>query len=326
MTISRICILGGTGFVGGHLVKQLAADNNLELRLLTRKPQQHRDLLIRAGIELISVNPFDSCQLQQAFNGCQAVINLVGILNEAGSKQTFKRLHVDLVRAIVEAAESTGIKRYLHMSSLHANADTGPSRYQFTKGEGEKLAHERGGAFMNVTSLRASVIFGPNDSFFNRFAGLLRFAPGFFPLACANSRFQPVFVGDVAQAFIKCLSDPNTFGKVYNLCGPEIFTLGELVAYTAQTMGRKIKVIALNDTMARLQGHVMGMLPNAPFSYDNYLSLQVDSVCGANVATTASVSKNGSGAQQDNGLAALGITPTAINAIVPTYLGHKPNK
>lgn len=303
MTDKKICIIGGTGFVGQHLVTRFANIANVKLYIATRKLQQHQQLFKQFNnVELIVVNPFNAKQLQTFFQDCSVVINLVGILNEKGNKQTFRRLHIYLVQAIVDAAKVTGVKRFLHMSALHANDTHGPSLYLYTKGVGENFAHIRSQPFIHVTSFRPSVIFGPGDSFFNRFAGLLRFAPGVFPLACSNSQFQPIFIGDVVESFARAIDEPESYNKRYNLCGPKTYSLVELVSYTAQLLGRRIHIIKLNDTLSRLQGHVMGRLPNAPFSYDNYLSLQVNSVCTA------------------NDLAALGITPTALETIVPNYI------
>ncbi|KOR30925.1 hypothetical protein TI04_03425 [Achromatium sp. WMS2] len=301
----KTCILGGSGFVGKHLLTRLAANPNLQVRVVTRN-SQHRTHLMQQypNVEVVIANVFNPSQLYGAFQDCQAVINLVGILNPPSYEHSFQRMHVDLIAAIIEAAEKASVTRYLHMSGLHANAAEGPSQYLFTKGQGEDLAHTEGGKFMAVTSFRPSVIFGPGDSFFNRFAGLLRLAPGFFPLACAESRFQPVFVGDVTLAFAIALEaeDDSTHGQRYNLCGPEVFTLRKLVEYTIKQLGLLVTVVGISDTMARVQGHVMGLLPGQPFSYDNYLSLQVDSVC------------------TDDDFSKLGITPQNIDSIVPSYL------
>lgn len=302
MANQLICIIGGTGFVGKHLVSALTVSDNVTIKVATHRLQQHQNLFKHPNVELQAIDVFNPTQLQNFLHHCTVVINLVGILNETGTKQTFSRLHSQLVTAIVNAAQITGVQRFLHISALHANAHKGPSRYLYTKGEGEDTAHNVGEKFMSVTSFRPSVIFGPGDSFFNRFAGLLRFAPGVFPLACSGSRFQPVFVGDVVEAFVRSIHDTNTYGKRYNLCGPTVYTLKELVDYTARTMKRRIHIVGLNDALSQVQGHVLGMLPNSPFSYDNYLSLQLNSICEA------------------NDFAALGITPQPLENIVPTYL------
>ena len=188
------------------------------------------------------------------------------------------------------------------MSALNADAGAGPSEYLRTKGQGEAVAFGAAEQGIGVTSFRPSVIFGRGDSFFNRFAGLLKVLPGPFPLACANARFAPVFVGDVAAAMVQCLKSPATAGQAYELCGPRTFTLRELVEYTGERIGRKVKVIPLSDGLARLQGKVFQLLPGKPFSTDNYLSLQIDSVC------------------RHDGLGELGIKPKDVDAVVPSYL------
>jgi NADH dehydrogenase len=298
MSNNRVCILGGSGFVGHHLANRLTAAG-FPCRILTRHPERHRDLQVLPGLELRQANPFDTDHLRVQLEGCVAVANLVGILNESGG-QTFRRLHVELVQSILDAGRAAGVERYLHMSALHADADSGASRYLRTKGEGEDLAHAQ--TALQVTSFRPSVIFGPGDSFFNRFAGLLKTAPGIIPLACPQSRFAPVYVGDVAAAMTASLTDRGSRGRRLDLCGPRIFTLEQLVEYTARLIGRKTLVLGLNDFSARLQARIFQHLPGKPFTMDNYLSLQTDSVCGINA------------------LGDFGIKPTDIETIVPTYL------
>lgn len=298
MTDYRVCILGGTGFVGHHLVARLAA-SGYRCRILARHPQRHRDLLIVPGVELRQVSILETGALEEQLDDCGALINLVGILNEDRG-QSFQRIHVDLVERILDAARAAHVRRYLHMSALHAQATRGKSLYLRTKGAGEELAHAR--ADMEVTSFRPSVIFGPGDSFFNRFAALLKTAPGVFPLACPDARFAPVYVGDVAAAIMESLTDPGTPGKGYDLCGPRIYSLRELVRYTADLIGRSVSVVGLPDFLARLQARVLQHVPGKPFTMDNYLSLQTDSVC------------------EHNALAELGIRPQAVEALVPGYL------
>jgi len=220
-------------------------------------------------------------------------VNLVGILNSS-ARQDFRQVHVRLAETVVEACHRAGARRLLHMSALNASAGQGTSEYLRSKGEGENQAHTRGHSSMEVTSFRPSVIFGPGDSFFNRFAGLLKSAPGVFPLACPHSRFQPVYVGDVAEAFVRALNDRTAWDRHYDLCGPEVYTLHELVEYTAGVIGKKVRVVGLGDFLSRVQGRVLQHAPGKPFSYDNYLSLQTDSVC------------------HENGFEQLGIQPTSL--------------
>ena len=301
MKNTQVCLLGGTGFVGFHLLNALSAAG-YHCRLPVTRPERHRDLHLIPGCTLHPLTGWDAEALRDALAGCGTLVNLVGILNEGGGGRGFEQTHVTLVQDALAAAQAAGVRRYLHMSALHADAEAGPSEYLRTKGRGEALAQEANQRGIAVTSFRPSVIFGPGDSFFNRFAGLLRMLPGPFPLACPQARFAPVYVGDVVQAMVRCLEDPGTAGRSYELCGPRTFTLRELVEYTAARIGRKLRVIGLNDGLSRLQARVFQHLPGRPFTLDNYLSLQVDSVC------------------TKNGLGDLGIRPTDIAAVVPRYL------
>jgi len=297
----RICLLGGTGFVGRHVVGRLARDGHY-LRVLTRRRERHRDLLVLPTLELVETDVHYASNLMEVLKGCDVVVNLVGILNEGrGRNATFRAVHAELPRKVAEAAQLNGVRRLIQLSALNAGP-AGPSVYLRSKGEGEDAAHEAAHAGVAVTSLRPSVIFGPGDSFFNRFAGLLRLTP-VLPLACPEARFAPVYVGDLAEALARSLDDRMTYGRRLELCGPQVFTLRELVTYTARCLGQRRLVIGLGDALSRLQGRVMGGLPGKPFSLDNYLSMQVDSVC------------------HEDGLAALGITPTGVEAAVPGYLG-----
>lgn len=312
MIINKICILGGSGFVGRTLANRLTKDG-YQLRVLTRDREANRnDLILLPTLELNEANIHDPEQLKQQFAGCDAVINLVGILNERGNSGAgFRFVHVDLAEKVIEACQANGIRRYLHMSALNADAKKGPSHYLRTKGEAEDRVHAAQG--IAVTSFRPSVIFGANDSFFNRFAGLLKLTPVVFPLACAQARFAPVYVEDVAEAFSRALTDPDSYGQRYELCGPKEYTLLQLVRYTVRCTGRKRTIIALSDIVSRVQGtlfdvagfafNILGL--EKPFSTDNYLSTKVDSVCKC------------------NDLQILGITATALEGVVPHYLSKQ---
>ncbi|MEO5573939.1 MAG: complex I NDUFA9 subunit family protein, partial [Gammaproteobacteria bacterium] len=298
MKIMTVCILGGTGFVGRQLVRQLTESGH-QLRVLTRRRERHRDLLVLPNLSLAEVNIHDVQVLTDQFSGCDAVINLVGILNEKGRDGSgFRRAHVELPRIVVQACRAAGVPRLLHMSALNAEAATGRSHYLRSKGEGEDLVHSA--PDLQVTSFRPSVIFGPGDSFFNRFGTLLRFSPLMFPLACPQARFAPVYVGDVASAFVQSLFESASFGQRYELCGPRIYTLKQLVEYTGQVIQVRRAVIGLGDALSRLQARILGWLPGKPFSLDNYHSLQTDSVCRGEFP------------------ALFNITPTALEAIVPS--------
>jgi len=301
MKQKRACILGGTGFVGRHVIRRLG-DAGYHCVVPTRRAHRHRDLNLYPGVELVSVASLDVDTLIACFAQCDLAVNLVGILNEQGGT-SFRRVHVELVQRIVRAAEQAGLGRLLHMSALNADAAHGASAYLRSKGEGEEIAHAAVG--LGVTSFRPSVVFGRGDSFFNRFASLLELAPGVFPLACPDARFAPVWVGDLAEAMLRSVESPQAVGRRYDLCGPRVFTLDELVAYTARRIGKRVLLASLNDIASRLQARLFGLLPGKPFTLDNYQSMQTPSVCG-----------------EHNGLLELGIHPTDIETVVPTYLGR----
>lgn len=311
MLIRKIAILGGTGFVGRTLANRFVKDG-YQLKVLTRDREANKnDLILLPGLELAEANVHDIEQLTELFAGCDAVINLAGILNEHGTSGAgFQTIHVELMEKIIKACRKNGIHRLLQMSALNADAHNGPSHYLRTKGKAEDIAH--GAPDIRVTSFRPSVIFGPADSFFNRFARLLKLTPAFFPLACPKARFAPVYVEDVAEAFARSLRDPGSYGKRIELCGPHTYTFEELVRYTAACAGLKRIIIPLPDFLSQVQAmsfDLMGFLFNfigmeKPFSRDNYLSTKVDSVC------------------HDNGFQSLGITPAALESVVPKYLGN----
>lgn len=302
MRTHQIALLGGTGFVGRHLINRLARDGH-ELIVLTRRRERHRDLLVIPTLQLIEADVHNPVILRTHLSGCTAVINLIGILNERGDDgRGFHHVHVELAEKLIAACHELGIPRLLHMSALHASTQ-GPSHYLRSKGRAEESIHDAAHHGLQVTSFRPSVIFGPGDSFLNRFALLLRWTPLFFPLACPQARFAPVCVTDAAEAMARCLDDPHSYGRRYDLCGPRIYTLHQLVAYTARTIGVRRLIVPLPDWLSKLQANVLEYVPGKPFSRDNLRSLQVDSVC-----TDAGA------------LLQLGITPTPLEAVAPDYL------
>lgn len=298
MKHNSICILGGTGFVGKFIASRLA-NSGKKVRVLTRNRNNHRDLLVLPNLELIEADAFDRSRLETHIEGMDAVINLIGILNEKQHNgDGFRKVHVDLPKSILDACLKLHIPRLIHMSALNADANLGTSFYLRTKGEGENTLHTYSSKRLAVTSFRPSVIFGPGDSFLNRFAGLLKSMPYVFPLACANARFAPVYVGDVADRFIDALDDKSTYGRRIDLCGPEQYSLKQLVEYTAMILGLKRRVISLPDFIARMQANTLEWFPGKPFSVDNYKSLKMDSICPGN--------------QHE---------PTSMDMVVPAYLG-----
>ena len=296
-----ICLLGGTGFVGRHLAARLALQD-VNVKILTRSPARHRELLVLPNVSLAVVNIHDPEILKREFAGCDAVINLVGILNERGHRgKGFDQVHLELVRKILGACASAGVPRLLHMSALNA-AEDAPSYYLRSKGRAAALVLEAEDP-PHATVFEPSVIFGAGDSFINRFAALLTKVPGIFPLACPRARFAPVYVGDVVEAFVRSLNLRASFGQRYSLCGPKIYTLRELVRYTARVMGLHRVIIGLPRPLSWLQAAIMEWLPGKPFSLDNYRSLKLDSVC------------------KQNGFGALGIEPISLEAVAPGSLG-----
>jgi len=298
----NICVLGGSGFVGTELVTRLVNAGHW-VRVPTRNLADADRLRVLDTVELRTANVHEKRVLGQLFEDCSAVINLIGILNEHG-RDTFARVHTELAAKVISAARGAGVRRVLHMSSLGAS-EQAPSRYLRSKGAAEAavraLPHGEQ-PHPAVTVFRPSVIFGAHDSLTNRFVHLLRMSGGILPLARANARFAPISVLDVAEAFARALTAPASAGATYELCGPEVLTLEQIVRLTARSAHLPCHIFKLPDLLARLQGVVMGLLPGKPFSLDNFRSLTVDSVC------------------RENGCAALGIEPRPMLAELPLYL------
>jgi len=267
-------VLGGTGFVGHHLLS-LLVEAGYRVRVATRRRERHRDLMVLPDVELVEADIHHPPALRQVLSGCHAVINLTGILNEHRPGD-FRQVHVELPRKILQACEDLQISRLLHMSALNA-APRGPSEYLRSKGEGEKLVHAI--EDIAVTSFRPAVIFGPGDHFFQRFATLLRMAPVFFFLPCPRVRLAPVYVGDVAAAMVATLDQRECYGQSYELCGPHVYTLEQLVTYTANTLKLPRVIVGMGDGVARLQARILQHLPGKAFSLDNLLTLQTDCTC-----------------------------------------------
>lgn len=297
----RIAVLGGTGFIGRSLCERLVADGN-EVRILTRRRERHRELLVLPTAQVVEADIHNPVVLKREFQDMHAVINLVGILNET-RQASFERVHVELPAKVVQACRQTGVARLLHMSALHADAQA-PSEYLRSKGRGEKIVQEAENNKLHVTVFRPSVIFGARDSFTNRFVNLLEKVPFVFPLACPRARMQPVHVADVVEAFVRSLDLHASFGQGYNLCGPSAYSLSEIVMLLLKWRGLRRQVLPLNDFLSRMQAALMQFAPGKPFTLDNYRSLQVESVCELPFP------------------ALFGITPAAFEAVVPTYLSR----
>jgi uncharacterized protein YbjT (DUF2867 family) len=297
-----VCVLGGTGFVGTELVIRLAGDGHW-VRVPTRTSGNNDPLRVLDTVRLIRADVHDQSALARLFGGVDVVVNLIGILNERG-RATFKSVHVDLAAKVVAAARNAGVKRLLHMSSLGADATTAPSKYLRSKGAAEERVRASAPA-LGWTIFRPSVIFGDGDSLTNRFARLLRLSGGFLPLARAGARFAPVSVEDIAEALRRAATDRATIGQTYELCGPHVMTLEEVVRTTAEVAGLRCSIVRLPDVVALAQAVVMNFLPGKPFSVDNYRSLTIDAVC------------------REDGFARLGMKPRPMLAVLPTYLGSE---
>jgi NADH dehydrogenase len=302
MAAPSVCVLGGSGFVGTHLCAALARDG-WRITVPTRDPARARHLAPIPSLKLVPADIHEPRALAGLLAGQQAAVNLVGILNERGrSGSGFERVHVELVRKLVEACRRQRVERLVHVSALNADADHGASLYLRSKGRGERVVREECGDDLAWTILQPSVIFGPRDDFVNRFARLLRAIPLALPLARPGARFAPVWVGDVVAVIQRALADERIARESYELCGPEQLTLREIVCRVRDRLGLARAVVGIPDLAARLQAAICDFVPGKPFSTDNFRSLLVDSVCRV------------------NGLARLGIRPQPMDAILPGYL------
>lgn len=288
-----VVVLGGTGFVGRHLVPRLHADGH-RITVLSRNREMHRELGVLPRVRVESADVHDRAALTRKLAGANAVINLIGILNEKGSDGSgFHKAHVELTETLIAACKTAHVPRLLQMSALRAGE--GDSHYLRTRADAESRVHE---SRMAWTIFRPSVIFGPGDGLFERFAHLLALTPA-LPLARAGARFAPVYVGDVAEAFARALAHPHTISHTYELFGPRAISLREIVKWTAKLSGRKRWIIGLPDSLGFLQATIGEWLPGKPISRDNFRSLLVDSV------------------GKKDGLGALGIVATPMEMIVP---------
>ncbi len=303
--MKRISIIGGTGFVGRALSIQLS-NQGYAVNLVSRRPDLKQGLAMLPHLTYSAYQAEQVQSLHDALAGSEAVIFLSGVLK--GSPARFNQVHAKLPINIMTAAQQAGVKRYLHMSALGA-ATHAPSAYLRSKGAGEQAVLEHAQTFsMDVTLFRPSIIFGEEDAFFNQFASLLRCVP-ILPLPCPYAKMQPVYVNDVAQAFINALTQPQSFNQRYDLGGPRVATFMELIQTTARWIGRNPRqVVGMPNLIAQSQAKLTGWMPGAPFTMDNYLSLQKDNVC------------------ESDGLAALGITATDMEAIMPAHFMGKSSR
>ena len=290
MKVENVLVLGGSGFVGRHLVAALAAEG-IKVTVPSRRRERAKHLLPLPTVDVVETDIMAEGALNALARGKQGVINLVGILHG-----NFDRVHAELPREVVAASRAQGVRRLLHMSALGASLDA-PSEYLRSKAKGEQnvLAAKE----LEVTIFRPSVIFGPEDAFLNTFATLARLFP-VLPIACPEARFQPVYVGDVARAMSHALGDLDAVGKLYQLCGPRQYTLKALVEFACRQTGRNRPVLGLPPRLASLQAFVMEKLPGKLITRDNLRSMQVPNVCSGGFP--------------------FGIQPQALEAAAPAYL------
>lgn len=303
----RVLVIGGTGFIGRQVVGRLVALGHT-VQVPTRHFAHGRELLVYPLVTVFEGDVNDEPTLQRMVAGSDAVINLVGILHSRQGQpygSDFDKAHVQLPRRVAEACRQHGVKRLLHMSALGADPKA-PSGYLRSKAAGEQairavfdIWHE--GAY---TVFRPSVVFGPDDQFLNMFARLARMFP-VLPMAGAGARMQPVFVGDVATAITNALENPHTFGKTYELAGPRVYTLGELVKLAAAWSGSPRPVLEMPMFFGRIQAAFFECMPGTPvMSRDNLDSLSVDNV---------------SAGQMDP---ELGVVATPLESVAPVYLAR----
>ena len=307
MSEKLVTVFGGSGFVGRHLVRRLAKDG-YRIRVAVRRPAEGYILYPMGDVGQIAVlkcDIRDQAQVAAAVAQADAVINLVGILRQGGG-QTFDGVHVEGAKTIATAAAAAGVKRLVQMSAIGADAEA-PSHYARSKAAGEAQVRE---AFANATILRPSIIFGPEDGFFNRFAALMRLSRFAFPLFGGGvTRFQPVYVADVAHAVANALKDRAALARTYELGGPGIYTFKELLQFIARVTERKPGFIPIPFWMLDAGALLTGWLPGAPITYDEAKLLRADNVA-----------KAGGDANGVGTLADLAVLPTAVEAVVPSYL------
>lgn len=297
MQLKKICVLGGSGFVGSAIVAKLDS-MGYDVTVLTRRRETAKHLILLPNVTVVECNIMDYQALNSVLRGADAVINLVGILHQS-RRVSFNTMHHQLPVQLAKICADLGIKRFLHMSSLRAASDA-PSEYLRSKAAGEAGVM----AFvdkLNVTIFKPSIIFGRGDSFINLFASLIKYLP-LVLLAKPNAKFQPIWVEDVASCFVNAVVNNVTYGQTYELAGPKVYTFRELVQTVMDTLKIQRPIIGLNNTLSYTQAFAMELLPIKLMSRDNVRSMELDSVSQAPLSST------------------LAVAPTALEAIIPEYL------
>jgi NADH dehydrogenase len=300
-----VTVFGGSGFVGAQIIRALARRGS-RVRVAVRQPGRGYRLRMLGDvgqIEVVQANLRDATSVQRALDGAEATVNAVGVLFETG-RQTFQTLHVDGARGLADLSRAAGIERFVQISAIGASSDS-TSLYARTKAAGEAAVRE---ILPSATILRPSIVFGPEDQFFNRFASMATVAPALPLIGGGHTRFQPVFVGDVAAAVAQAVWDPATAGRAYELGGPGIYTFEALMRLLLQEIGRRRLLLPVPFAMAKLLGSA-GDLLAAIGAPPPITSDQVELLRKDNVAASGAL-----------GLADLGVTPSPLEPIIPTYL------
>lgn len=305
MRHNNILVIGGAGFIGSHLIAALAG-RGVNVIVPTRRRERVKHLILLPTVDLVQVKRLDEAMIERLAEGCDAVVNLAGVLHSRRGRPEergpndygpdFAHVHVELPQAIVNACRARGIRRLLHMSALGAST-SGPSEYLRSKGVGEALVLAADD--LHVTVFRPSVLFGPEDHFLNLFAKLARYLP-MLPVACPKARLQPVYVGDVVQAFLCALEERTPSARRYELCGPNTYELLDIVRYLCALQERRRLVLGLSDGLSYLSARLLEWTPGPLMTRDNYRSLQAVNVC--------------------RGSPPFGIEPRALEAMAPAWL------
>ncbi len=305
----RVAVLGGTGFLGRALCECLvrAGDGGGSINVVvpTRRAAHANRVRALPTVEVRVIDVLDDKALMRVLGDCDALVNLIAILH--GSAREFEQVHAALPQRIARACHAVGLKRVVHVSALgvggSGSGGNEPSDYLRSKAAGEAAWKASG---LDVTLLRPSVMFGAEDKFLNLFAALQAVFP-LMPLAGSDAQFQPVWVEDVAEAVLRCLQRPETIGQTIECTGPDVMTLADIVRAAGRWSGNARPVLPLPLAIGKLQAFAMELLPGEPLmSRDNLTSTKVPNIASGKLP----------------GLASLGITPTALAAIAPGYLGH----
>ncbi|HUY67826.1 MAG TPA: complex I NDUFA9 subunit family protein [Alphaproteobacteria bacterium] len=300
--MKQLAIFGGSGFVGRHVIRRLAKEGAV-IRVPARDPDKALFLKPAGDVGQIvpfHCNPRSDASVASAIGNSGAVINLIGIIAEQG-RTTFQSVHVEMAARIARLAREQGATHFIQMSALLADAH-GTSSYARSKAAGEDAVRA---FFPEATILRPSLIFGPEDHFFNQFAAMARYMPALPLIGGGMTKFQPVYVGDIAHAIAEILYRPEAMGRIYELGGPEVYSFRELLELMLRETGRRRGFINVPWNIAELKAAVLGLLPNPPLTRDQVAMLKTDSVIADKTALT---------------LHNLGIAPTALEMILPTYL------